>query len=111
MRWKLLLTLAVFLVGCGGHSTINPPPTSSTITIPVSCPNNGNCGQIEIYRTLGTCPTVLVGSSGWIELATTGGSVFVDSTVSSGVTYSYVGEGVLNGSYSGPSNCVTRTAL
>lgn len=107
-RKFLLLGLGIILVGCGGHAT-NPPPTQTQLTIPISC--SGNCGQIQIYRIIGQCPSVLVGSSGWTVFTATNNSEFVDSTVVSGTTYSYVGEGLLNGSYSGPSNCITRTAL
>lgn len=105
-RKFLILGLGIVLVGCGGYVTKTP---QTQITIPLSC--SGNCGQIQIYRIIGQCPSVLAGSSGWTVFTATNNSKFVDATVSSGTTYSYVGEGILNGAYSGPSNCITRTAL
>ena len=108
MKRILLLGLLV-IVGCGGHSSFNPPPTTSSTTISITCPTGQTCNGYTVYRIIGSCPSVLDNSSGWSILGSTTNSSFVDSNVSAGNVYSYDVE-TLNGTRnSGPSNCITRT--
>lgn len=105
---KRIYLLAVLVIaGCGGHVSFTPTPTASTITI--QCPKVGACGEYQVYRINGICPSVLDNSTGWSIVGTTTDSVFVDSNVSAGNTYSYNVESSNGTLYSGPSNCVTRS--
>jgi hypothetical protein len=115
MKWYCLFALFA-LAGCGGNASFvggTGTPVSFTITCPILKPCEAG-EQFQVYRIEGQCPSSLAGSSGWITfkpvLASSSGVYFTDSTVISGVTYRYDVEGVLAGaSYSGPSNCVTRS--
>lgn len=107
------LSLTVILVGCGGKSGSPPPssPSPTKITIQSRCTIQQPCNEFIIYRREGVCPVPLNNSSGWIFLGTTNNSMFIDLTVISGTTYSYDVEAINGKSFSGPSNCQTRSVL
>ena len=113
MKRFCFLAFGLVLAGCGG--TVTPTgstgkPISFSITCPVSQPClNGE--QFQVYRITGQCPSPLADSIGWALMQTIAASTFTDTAVTSGVSYSYVVEGVVAGvSYSGPSICKTWEA-
>lgn len=110
---RLLLLVSLVLVGCGGQVTSGTGKILIPISISIQCQTGQTCPAVQVfqvYRLQGACPAILNNSSGWSAVGTTSASVFVDSNVVSGNTYSYDVEVLNAGLYSGPSNCITETA-
>jgi hypothetical protein len=108
------LAAFIVLVGCGGKSPStnpSPSPKPTELSIQNQCISKNPCIEFKVYRIIGACPSTLANSSGWVLIGTTSENVFYDSSIISGMTYSYDVESVNGNSFSGPSNCQTRSVL
>jgi len=97
--------------------TVTLPPGSAgatgvklTWTLPITCTTSNPCTE-RPYRILGVCPSPLTGTSGWTVLTDSASqaTTVTDSTITSGLQYSYVVETQQGGLNSGPSNCISVT--
>jgi hypothetical protein len=109
-----VLALASVYTKAQAPTVTLPSAQSSVVTL--NWTNNCTAAQpctITPFRIVGQCPATLTSSTGWTQLANTAAQAISaqDTTVASGITYSYVVEAQFVGgtTFSGPSNCVTLT--
>lgn len=115
LGWLVALLATAF---ANAQTVQLPSATPSSVTVPwtlpssdptTSCTSTQQC-IMSVYRQTGTCPSVLVGSTGWTLVGTSSANAtqYIDNTTSPNTTYAYTVEASPVGAtttFSGPANC------
>lgn len=126
----LLRIIVLFALGMLAGAAFAQTKGPATVTVTAASTANGvltwtapaavsggwaGCGSpstctYQVYVLPATCPSPLIGSTGWATIGSpVSGTTFTDGVEAGGSTESYYVVTLQGGMQSGPSNCITLT--